>query len=31
LTTASSTDSIRIPSANVFGQGFVSCRLGAWC
>jgi len=31
LTTAASTDSIRIPSANVFSQGFVSCRLGAWC
>lgn len=30
-TSAASTDSIRIPSANVFRQGFVSCRLGAWC
>jgi len=26
-----SAGSIRIPSANAFGQRFVSCRLGAWC
>ncbi len=26
-----STGSIGIPSALTFGQGFVSCRLGAWC
>lgn len=27
----SSVGSLRIPSANALGQGFVSCRLGAWC
>jgi len=28
---APSTGSIRAPQANAFRQGFVSCRLGAWC
>jgi len=28
---APSVGSIRIPSANTFRQGFVSCHLGAWC
>jgi outer membrane protein assembly factor BamD len=28
---SASASSIRIPSAMTFGQGFVSCRLGAWC
>ncbi len=28
---SASAGSIRIPSAGAFGQGFVSCRLGAWC
>ena len=26
-----SIDSTQIPSGNAFRQGFVSCRLGAWC
>jgi outer membrane protein assembly factor BamD len=28
---SASAGSIRIPSAVSFGQGFVSCHLGAWC
>ncbi|HEY5626865.1 MAG TPA: outer membrane protein assembly factor BamD [Nitrospira sp.] len=28
---APSAGTIHIPSANAFRQGFVSCRLGAWC
>jgi outer membrane protein assembly factor BamD len=31
LPPALSGGSIRIPSASALGQGFVSCRLGAWC